>query len=365
MTPRLIAFIFATRTIWAVLIALILGSLMIVAAGADPLAAYGSLFGEAFFDYYGFGSTLVKMSPILLAALAVALPLRAGLFNVGGEGQIYIGALFTAIVALYVPSMNGMLHLMLAALAGALGGALWALIPAYLKAYRGINEVIVTLLLNYVGIHIVSYAAGGPMMEPGAPYPYSPEIPKDLWLPLIMPPTDAHAGVLVGLVLAVLLYLFMRFTTFGFAMTTVGSNAAAARYAGISVRRQMICAMMMGGALAGLAGSFEVLGVKYRLFHLFSNGYGFDGIVVAFMADASLIYVPAAALFLSGLKAGAQLMQRAVGVESTVVDAIQGLVVIFVAAGLALRFQDSRWARVLARRRVIEANLAAQEKDNV
>jgi len=101
------------------------------------------------------------------------------------------------------------------------------------------------------------------------------------------------------------------------------------------------------------------------LFHLFSNGYGFDGIVVAFMADASLIYVPAAALFLSGLKAGAQLMQRAVGVESTVVDAIQGLVVIFVAAGLALRFQDSRWARVLARRRVIEANLAAQEKDNV
>ncbi len=365
MTPRLIAFIFATRTIWAVLIALILGSLMIVAAGTDPLAAYGSLFGEAFFDYYGFGSTLVKMSPILLAALAVALPLRAGLFNVGGEGQIYIGALFTAIVALYAPPMNGTLHLVLAALAGALGGALWALIPAYLKAYRGINEVIVTLLLNYVGIHIVSYAAGGPMMEPGAPYPYSPEIPKDLWLPLIMPPTDAHAGVLVGLVLAVLLYLLMRFTTFGFAMTTVGSNASAARYAGISVRRQMIRAMMMGGALAGLGGSFEVLGVKYRLFHLFSNGYGFDGIVVAFMADASLIYVPAAALFLSGLKAGAQLMQRAVGVESTVVDAIQGLVVIFVAAGLALRFQDSRWARVLARRRVIEANLAAQEKDNV
>ncbi len=364
MMPRLIAFLFATRTIWAVLIALILGSFMIVAAGVNPITAYGSLFGEAFFDYYGIGSTLVKMSPILLAALAVALPLRAGLFNVGGEGQIYIGALFTAVVALYAPPMNGTLHLVLAALAGALGGALWALIPAYLKAYRGINEVIVTLLLNYVGIHIVSYAAGGPMMEPGAPYPYSAEIAQSLWLPLIMPPTDAHAGVLIGLVLAVLLYLLMRFTTFGFAMTTVGSNAAAARYAGISVRRQMIRAMMLGGGLAGLGGAFEVLGVKYRLFHLFSNGYGFDGIVVAFMAEANLIYIPAAALFLSGLKAGAQLMQRSVGVESTVVDAIQGLVVIFVAAGLAVRFRDSRWARALARRRASETMLAAQEKDH-
>ncbi len=360
------ALLFATRTVWAVLIALLLGSVMIVAAGASPIAAYSSLFGEAFFDYYGFGSTLVKMSPILLAALAVAVPLRAGLFNVGGEGQIYIGALFTAIVALYAPPIYGPLHLVLAAAAGALGGALWALIPAYLKAYRGINEVIVTLLMNYVGIHIVSYAASGPMMEPGAPYPYSAEIPHQLWLPLIMPPTDAHAGVLVGLVLAVLLYLVMRFTTLGFAMTTVGSNLAAARYAGIAVRRQMIWSMVLGGGLAGLGGSFEVLGVKYRLFHLFSNGYGFDGIVAAFMAEANLILVPLASLFLSGLKAGAQLMQRSVGVESTVVDAIQGLVVIFVAAGLALRFRDSRWAQILARRRAAEAASAAanQEKNN-
>lgn len=361
MMPRLVALLFATRTIWAVLIALLLGSIMIVAAGVDPIAAYRSLFGEAFLDYYGLGSTLVKMSPILLAALAVAVPLRAGLFNVGGEGQIYIGALFTAIVALYLPAMNPILHLLLAALAGALGGALWALIPAYLKAYRGINEVIVTLLLNYVGIHIVSYAASGPMMEPGAPYPYSAEIPSYLWLPLIMPPTDAHAGVLVGLVLAVILYLVMRFTTFGFAMTTVGSNLSAARYAGISVRRQMINAMMLGGALAGLGGSFEVLGVKYRLFHLFSNGYGFDGIVAAFMAGANIIYVPLASFFLSGLKAGAQLMQRSVGVESTVVDAIQGLVVIFVAAGLALRFGETRFARILAQRRAMEAALAEEK----
>jgi general nucleoside transport system permease protein len=355
-----VEFLFATRTIWAVLIALLLGSAMILAAGANPIAAYSSLFGDAFFDYYGFGSTLVKMSPILLAGLAVAVPMQAGLFNVGGEGQIYIGALFTSVVALYAPQMDGTLHLMLAAIAGVVGGALWALIPAYLKAYRGVNEVITTLLLNYVGVDIVSYAAGGPMMEPGAPYPYSAEISPDLWLPQILPGAGAHIGVLVGLILAVLLYGILRLTAFGFAMTTVGRNAAAARYAGISVRRQMILSMMLGGALAGLAGSLEVLGVKYRLFHMFSNGYGFDGIVVAFMADANPILIPIAALFLSGLKAGAQLMQRAAGVESTVVDAIQGLVVIFVAAGLALRFQDSSWARLLARRRAAEAILVAR-----
>ena len=155
---------------------------------------------------------------------------------------------------------------------------------------------------------------------------------------------------MIGLVCALGLFAAFRYTSFGFAIDTVGHNPQAARYAGIAVQRQMMLAMVLGGALAGLAGTFEILGVKYRLFHMFSAGYGFDGIVVAFMAAASPILVPIAALFLGGLKAGAQLMQRAVGVESTVVDAIQGLVVIFVAAGLALRFEDSRLAAALRRR---------------
>lgn len=354
---RLMEFVFATRTLWAVLAALLVGSGLILSAGASPIDAYSTLFGEAFFDRFGFGTTLVKLSPIMLAGLAVVIPLRAGLFNVGAEGQIYLGALFSSMAALYLPEMVWPLHLALAVGAGMIGGALWALIPALLKAYRGINEVIVTLLLNYVGIHLVSFAAGGPMMEPGAPYPYSPEISSSLFLPLILLPTDAHAGVLVGLVLAVFLYWAMRYTSFGFALNTVGHNPQAAQYAGIAVKRQMIIAMVIGGALAGLAGTFEVLGVKYRLFQNFSNGYGFDGIVVAFMAAANPILVPIAALFLSGLKAGAQLMQRATGVESTVIDAIQGLVVMFVAASLALRFQDTVWARVLAKRRESEARL--------
>jgi ABC-type uncharacterized transport system permease subunit len=364
VTARLIQVVFALRTVWAVMLALLVGSVLFVAAHADPIMAYRALFGEAFFDYYGFGATLVKFSPIVLAGLAVVVPLKAGLFNIGGEGQIYIGALFASIAALYLPQIYGPMHLLVCVAAGMLGGALWAAIAGYLKAYRGINEVIVTLLLNYVGINIVSYAAGGPMMEEGAPFPYSAEIPAQLFLPLIMPPTDAHIGAAVGVVFALGLAAWFRYSTAGFAMTTVGYNPQAARYAGISVRRQTMAAMMLGGSLAGLAGAFEILGVKYRLFHMFSPGYGFDGIVVAFMASANPLFVPVAALFFSGLRAGAQLMQRAVGVDSTVVDAIQGLVVIFVAASLAIRFSDSRWARLLAQRRAVDAALSVGEKQN-
>jgi general nucleoside transport system permease protein len=350
--------VFALRTVWATLLALLVGSLLIVATGADPVAAYVSLFGEAFFDYYGFAATLVKLSPILLAGLAVAVPLRAGLFNIGAEGQIYLGALFGTVAALHLPPMPGFLHILLCCAAGIAGGALWALVPAFLKAYHGINEVIVTLLMNYVGINIVSYAVSGPMMAEGAPYPYSPEIGSELWLPFLLPGTDAHVGSLVGLVLALLLYGMFRYTPHGLALDTVGRNPAAARYAGLAVRREMLFAMMLGGGLAGLAGIFEVLGLKYRLFHMFSAGYGFDGIVVAFMAGASPLFVPLAALFLSGLKAGASIMQRATGVESTAVDAIQGLVVMFVAASLTLRFQTTRWAGLLRRRREAEAIIA-------
>jgi simple sugar transport system permease protein len=361
---RAMQFFYATKTIWAVILALIVGSVLMLAAGANPIAAYASLFGEAFFDYYGFGATLVKFSPILLAGLAVAVPLKAGLFNVGAEGQIYMGALFCAIAALYLPEIYWPLHLLICALAGALGGAFWAAIAGWLKAYRGINEVIVTLLLNYVGINIVSYAAGGPMMEEGAPYPYSPEIPAGLFLPHIMNPTDAHIGAIIGVLLAIVLAWALKYTTMGFAITTVGSNPQAARYAGILVQRQMVATMALGGALAGLAGAFEILGVKYRLFHMFSPGYGFDGIVVAFMAAANPILVPIAALFFSGLRSGAQFMQRAVGVDSTVVDAIQGLVVIFVAASLAIKFSDSRWGKILAQRRAMEAQIVPAEKQN-
>ncbi|MEH6626517.1 MAG: ABC transporter permease [Motiliproteus sp.] len=361
---KAIQYFYTLRSVWAVLLALVVGALFISLAGSNPVDAYYALFEGAFFDYHGFSSTLVKMSPILLAGLAVVLPLRAGLFNIGAEGQIYLGALFATIVSLYLPEMPAWLHVIAAIVAGMIGGALWALIPAILKAYYGINEVIVTLLMNYVGINIVSFFVGGPMMEEGAPYPYSEEIREELWLPILMPGTDAHIGALIGLVLAVVMYLVFKFTTTGFSLNTVGINNKAAQYAGIQVRRHILVAMMCGGALAGLAGAIEVLGLKYRLFHLFSDGYGYDGIIVAFLAGLQPILVPISALFLSGLEAGSHIMQRAVGVDSTVVEAIRGLVVIFVAAGLAFRFDRTYWNNVLELRKKMKAAYHDQAFDD-
>jgi simple sugar transport system permease protein len=253
------------------------------------------------------------------------------------------------------------LHVILCSLAGMIGGGLWALIPAYLKAWHNINEVIVTLLMNYIGINLVSYAVSGPMLEEGAPYPYSAEIDKALWLPHILPRTDAHLGTVVGILLAILLFFVLQRTSIGYSITTVGRNPVAARYAGMSVRQHIVWSLIMGGAFAGLAGTYEVLGLKYRLFHMFSAGYGYDGIVVAFLSGSHPLLAILAALFLGGLRSGANIMQRAVGVPTTVVDTIQGLVVIFVAASLAFRFEQSRWAEIWLRRKQIDATLGTSQ----
>ena len=195
MTAILIQALVLFRTVWAVGLALLVGSVLIVAVGADPLAAYGALFGGAFLDYCGLGQH---------AGEDLADPARRrspwscrcapGCSTSAARGRSISGALFATAAALYLPELPGPVHIAVCALAGMAGGALWALFPGYLKAYHGINEVIVTLLMNYVAINIVSYLVSGPMMEEGAPYPYSPEIGPHLFLPLLLPQSDAHIG---------------------------------------------------------------------------------------------------------------------------------------------------------------------------
>jgi len=363
---KLIRFVYMFKSVWAVLAALLIGSVFISIGGSNPLAAYGALFHGAFFEYFGLANTLVKMCPLILTALAFTVPLRCGQFNIGAEGQMYIGALFATTVALYLPKFPSVIHIVLCTVAGAMGGALWVLLPAILKAYYQLNELIITLLMNYVAIDLVSYFVSGPMLEPGAPYPYSREIPESLFLPYILPNTDAHMGVLIAVVLAILLYVVFKRTSLGFSFITVGRNPDAARYAGMPVQGLMVISFLISGALAGLGGAFEVLGLKYRLFHLFSPGYGFDGIVVAFLGGANFLFIILAAMFLAGLKSGANIMQRAIGVQTTAVEAIQGLVIIFVAASLAFRFDRSYWAHILSVRKMIQKKRTEdkQEKDS-
>jgi ABC-type uncharacterized transport system permease subunit len=342
----------AFRLIWligtpilAVLAALLVGAGLMAIAGADPLLAYTALFRESLTTYFGFGNTLTKTTPLLLASLGVLVALRAGQFNLGGEGQIYMGGLGSALVGLYLHGLPTWIHLPLALFGGFLFGAGWAAIAGYLKVARGLNEVLTTLLLNYIAQNFVSYMVNAPLMEPGAPSPYSPLIAVSARLPTILPKSQAHAGIFLALAIAVLLTVLLSATSFGYQIDAVGQNPIAARYAGISVNQTILAVMAISGGLAGLAGSSEVLGLKYRLFENFSPGYGFDAIAIALLSRGNPIGIVLTAFFFGALRSGANVMQRSAGVPVTIIYAIQGLTVLFVAISLALEYKTNRRMR--------------------
>lgn len=326
----------------AIAAALLVGAGFILLAGVNPLRAYSALFSEAIVNYYGFGNTLTRTAPLLLASLGVLVALKAGQFNIGGEGQIYMGGLGSAIVGLTLSGLPAIVHIPLALLGGFLLGALWGLIPGYLKAFRGVNEVITTLLLNYIAQNLVSYVVSAPLKEPGAPTPFSPVIATSAQLPILLPQTQTHAGILLALAATGILWLVFTLSPVGYQIETVGHNPTAARYAGISVERTILLVMALAGGLAGLAGSGEVMGLRYRLFENFSPGYGFDAIAIAFLSRGSFIGVVLTALFFGGLRSGANVMQRSAGVPVTIVYAIQGLTVLFIAVSLVLERRVAR-----------------------
>ncbi len=337
--PTLLSFLSPTLAIAA---ALVVGAGLIVLAGKNPVAAYGALFQESLGDYYGFSDTLTKTTPLLLTSLGVLVALKAGQFNIGGEGQIYMGGLGSALVGLYVKGLPLLIHLPLGLLAGFFFGAVWGLIPGYLKAVRGINEVISTLLLNYVAQNFISYLVNGPMMELGAPSPFSPRLAQTAQLLTILPQTQTHAGLLIALAAAGILWVVFGRSPLGYQIETVGQNPIAARYAGLSVERTIMLAMSLAGGLAGLAGASEVMGLKYRLFENFSGGYGFDAIAIAFFSRGSVPGVVFTSLFFGALRSGANTMQRNADVPLTIVYAIQGLTVLFIAISLALESKASK-----------------------
>lgn len=320
----------------AIAAALMVGAGLIIIAGKSPIAAYGALFQEALANYYGFGNTLTKTTPLLLTSLGVLVALKAGQFNIGGEGQIYMGGLGSALVGLYVKGLPLVIHLPMALLAGFLLGAIWGLIPGYLKAVRGVNEVITTLLLNYIAQYFISYLVQGPMIAPGAPSPFSPKLPESAQLPTILPQTQTHAGILIALIAAGILWVVFARSPLGYQIEAVGQNPTAARYAGMSVERTIMLVLALAGGLAGLAGASEVMGLKYRLFENFSGGYGFDAIAIAFLSRGSIPGVVFTSLFFGALRSGANVMQRSADVPVTIVYAIQGLTVLFIAISLAL-----------------------------
>ncbi|MEI9815126.1 MAG: ABC transporter permease [Acidobacteriota bacterium] len=318
----------AARAIAAVLLALVVTSIPILLSGKSPIAAYWSLLNGALgsFDHVAFA--LNKSTPYILTATGVALCFRAGIINIGGEGQIAIGALTASWTALNA-SGPPLLIVLLALVGGAAGGAAWAGLAAAIRLTRGVHEVLSTLLLNFIGLLVISSALNGSMGEPGAGFPQSPMFDERVLLSKLVPGYELHAGLIIALVVAVLAQVLLWRTRFGFQLRLLGASRAAADYAGVSFGRGVMAVMFIGGGLAGLAGAIEVLGVHYRLIEGFSQGLGFTAVAVALLGAADPLAIVPAALFFGFLQAGALAMQREVGVPSSLVFVIQGLSTVF------------------------------------
>ncbi len=305
------------------------------------LAAYGGLFEGALGSPKALAATLTYCTPYILAGLAVALGFQCGLFNIGAEGQLYIGALAATFVGFTVAGLPIYFHLPLAIVAGILAGAIWGAIPGLLKATTGAHEVINTIMMNYIAVKTVDYLVKNPLKDPGASLDRTPFVAESARYPLISSQYNLHIGFLLALAAIVFVWWFLFKTTWGFEIRTVGANPSAARYAGMSVSRNFVLAMGLSGALAGLAGIGIVLGrpSEYALKAAFSSGFGFDSIAVALLAKSHPFGIFPAAFLWGALRNGAGLMQvRAQGISIDLVNIIQALVIMFIAADQIIRW---------------------------
>jgi simple sugar transport system permease protein len=320
-----------------------IGAVMLTAAGADPVVAYRALFHGAFGTRQNFFETLVKAAPIMFAAIGVSVAFRCSVWNIGAEGQIHVGAIGATLAGLALrntglPALVGVPFVMLA---GFTLGGLYASIAGVLRARWKVNEVISTVMLNFVGVLLVQYLAFGPMRDVTAQgMPMSELIAEAAEFPRLVPRSRLHLGVFLAMLAGIVTYILLFKTTLGYKIRAVGINPLAAEHAGINVPNYVFLAMLISGGLAGLAGTSEISGLHFRLLATFSAGFGAAATIVAKLGDLNpLLIVPTAILF-GGLLNGADAMARAVQVSTSIVIVIQGLLVLFV---MGSQYFVSRW----------------------
>ena len=332
----------------AVLLTLLVSALLVWWAGAVVAQTYGLLLRGGFGSVFALSETFTRAIPLMLTGLAAAVAFRARLFNIGAEGQLYVGALAAVAVGglhggtgfdLPVPLLFGLMLL-----AAALAGALLLLGPALLKARLGVDEVVTTLLLNFIVLLLVSLMLDGPMKDPTAMgWPQSVALMGELELSKLVEQTRVHSGLLIAAALAVAVWVLMKYTVLGFDIRAVGANTRAAAFAGVPVTRTVVLVAMLSGALAGLAGAIEVAGRTSYLTLDMSPGYGYSGIVIAMLAGLHPLGVVAASVFVAGVLVGADSMSRAIGVPTYIADVIVAASLISVLVATLLTQYRVRW----------------------
>jgi simple sugar transport system permease protein len=333
-----------TTTI-AVVLGLLVGAILILLSNfllgkpfdiTVPLTAFRAVIDGSLTSPRALGSTFNAATPLILAGLSVAFGFRAGLFNIGAQGQFFLGAFFAALAGSSLGA-PGILHLVVALIAGFVGGALWGFIPGILKAWRGAHEVVVTIMLNSVAALWLNLLASTTFKDAAASFPRTPDIAPDAALPILIAGTRMHAGIIVAVVTAVVVWFILFKTTLGFEIRMVGINPSAARYAGVRPALILVLTMSVAGALAGLAGAVEILGITKNYPAEYNTTYGFDAIAVALLGRAHPFGVVGAALLFGVLRAGSGTMQRATDIPVDIITIVQGVIVLFVAAEVVIQ----------------------------
>ena len=356
MTTRSVdtsAFAGAMRTVLLVLVfaggavGVLVGVLLLT--GHAPGPALAALVRGAAGSSYALSSTVVRSIPLALSGLAVTLAFRAGLLNIGAEGQLLIGACAATAMGVVLGDTTGVIAIPVLLGVGAAAGAAWAWIAAELRKRFGVLEVISTIMLNFIAVNITGWLVRGPLQEPTRINPQSASLPLSQQLPVVIPGTRIHFGVIVAVVLAIGMWWWLRATASGFRLRAVGANPLAAASAGkINVSRTAMVAFLVSGALAGLAGSVELTGVTYALYENFSPGYGYTAIAVALLARLNPLAVLATALLFGALEAGAGAMQRDAAVPSVVVSVVEAALILMVVAADRWQSRTSRGVAVSA-----------------
>lgn len=334
----------------SVVLGMLVGAVMMLIAGYDPIRAYTALLSSAFLMPYDIGETIRTITPLILTGLAVGLAFRTGLFNIGVEGQFLIGQLAATMVALKL-DLPPVIHTLVAVAAGALGGALWAFLPGLLKATRGVHEVIVTIMMNFIALYL-SNVLVRTWLSTGADstekIPQSASLRWD-FLSSLFGGARIHMGIFIALAAALFMYYLLWRTTYGFELRAVGLNSQASEYAGMSVKRSLILSMMISGTFAGLAGASELLGTSgYLAIQGEFTGIGFDGIAVALLGANTPLGILLAASLFGILTYGGSNMQFVEGVPFDVIRVVFAAVILFVAANTV------RWVMSKFRRRAVE-----------
>ena len=320
----------------AILFAFLAGALILYVTGYSPVDAYTAMTLGAFGDIFGIGQTLMQATPIIFTSLAFLVSFKAGLFNIGAEGQFLMGAIAAAFTGIYLEGLPWVIHVPLVLIASMIAGGVWGLIPAVLKSRFDAHEVITTMMLSYVAQYFTSYLVNYPLKAPGW-VSQTVRLPVSAELERILPPTQLSSGIYIAGIMVVLVWFLLRKTILGYELRAIGLNPPAAENAGININRGIIISLVLSGAIAGLGGAVEIMGVHKRFIDGFSPGYGWDGLAVALVGGLDPFGSMLASILFGALRSGGMIMSRGTGVPLDINTLLQGLVILFVAAPTLIR----------------------------